>query len=188
MPRSDPLAKLKEHLAGRATPHTETAGASEQQQRHQQAEPSNTDQAPSVDWSSIVKLLEEIKSSQVEIKSSQVEIKSSQVEILTNVQAFYLQIKNHFARTEQWQTEFVAVITAGNDENRTHFTPAEFARKAVKDGKVKHLTDRTVQKWCREKRIKAEKRKSGRGKEGEWKISRDEYVRWVNEGLLPAKD
>jgi hypothetical protein len=174
MPRSKPLSKLKEHLTGQATPHTETAGASEQQHRHQQAEPSNTDQAPSVDLSSLEKRLEKLE--------------SIAVEILTNEQAHSLQILDVLARIEQTLTEFVAVITAGNGEDRTQFTPAEFARKAEKDGKVQHLTDRTVQKWCREKRIKADRRKSGRGKYGEWEISRDEYVRWVNEGLLPAKD
>jgi hypothetical protein len=99
-----------------------------------------------------------------------------------------LQIKEQLARIEQRLAEFVAVVTEGKDEERTHYTPAEFAEKAVKGGVRHHLNERTVQRLCREGRIKGTKRKSGRGEAGEWAISHDEYVRWCNEGLLPAKD
>jgi hypothetical protein len=174
MPRFGSLSKLKDHLTGPATPDPDTAGASEQQRHRQEAEPGNTDQTPSIDLSSIMKPLEEIKSNTVETAAS--------------VQAYSLQIQDQLARIERTLAEFVAVVSADNDDDRTCFTPAEFAQKAVKDCVRKHLEERTVQRWCREKRIKATKRSSGRGEAGEWAISRDEYARWVNDGLLPAKD
>jgi hypothetical protein len=102
------------------------------------------------------------------------------VEALTGLQAHGARVEERLGNIEQKQAEFVAALTDSGDEGRTHFTPAEFAQKAGRK-------ERTVRAWCREGRIKAIKRPSGRGKAGEWMIPREEYVRWLNEGLLKPK-
>jgi hypothetical protein len=45
----------------------------------------------------------------------------------------------------------------------------------------------TVREWSRLGRIRAEKRKSGRGSSAGWVVSHQEYLRYQKEGLLPEK-
>jgi hypothetical protein len=57
---------------------------------------------------------------------------------------------------------------------------AEFARLVGK-------AEFTCREWARLGRIRAEKRRSGRGASPEWAISHAEWLRFQREGLLPQK-
>jgi hypothetical protein len=69
---------------------------------------------------------------------------------------------------------------SGKGNGKEWYTTIEFA---ALQGVEK--SNYTVREWCRWGRINAVKAKSGRGIDGEWRISHDEYVRYLNEGLLP---
>lgn len=43
----------------------------------------------------------------------------------------------------------------------------------------------TVREWCRLGRVRAEKKKCGRGPASDWIVSHEELTRVRNEGLLP---
>jgi hypothetical protein len=58
------------------------------------------------------------------------------------------------------------------------YTTAEIAQIVAK-------SEYTVREWCRHGRIKAVKRKSGRGPHAAWVVSHDELERYECEGLLP---
>src|SRR5439155_11161778 len=65
-------------------------------------------------------------------------------------------------------------------------------RETVKDwytteevAKLLGKAEFTVREWCRLGRIRAEKRKSGRGAHPAWVVSHDELQRYRREGLLP---
>jgi hypothetical protein len=64
-------------------------------------------------------------------------------------------------------------------------------RQTVKDfyeveefARIVGKADFTVREWARLKRIRAQKRKSGRGAFASWVISHDELLRYQREGLL----
>lgn len=67
-------------------------------------------------------------------------------------------------------------------------------RQAVKDWytteEVAQIVGRaefTVREWCRQGRVRAEKKGSGRGKYQSWVIGHDELQRIQREGILPVK-
>jgi hypothetical protein len=45
----------------------------------------------------------------------------------------------------------------------------------------------TIREWCRLGRVRAEKRRSGRGAFASWVISHDELLRYQREGLLSGR-
>lgn len=60
------------------------------------------------------------------------------------------------------------------------YSTDEFARLVGK-------AEFTVREYCRLGRIRAEKRKSGRGAHPAWVISHDELLRFRRDGLLPLE-
>ena len=58
------------------------------------------------------------------------------------------------------------------------YTTAEIAKLLCK-------AEFTVREWCRLGRVRAQKKKCGRGVASEWIISHEELTRVRNEGLLP---
>lgn len=71
-------------------------------------------------------------------------------------------------------------LLVGQQPVRDYYTTAQAAE-------LLGLAEFTVREWCRLGRIKAEKRKSGRGAHYQWVISRAELQRYEREGLLPAR-
>jgi hypothetical protein len=68
------------------------------------------------------------------------------------------------------------------------------AQQKIKDfyqvdefAKLTHKAPFTVREWARLGRIRAEKRKSGRGASTAWVVSHQEWLRYQHEGLLPEK-
>ncbi len=45
----------------------------------------------------------------------------------------------------------------------------------------------TVREWCRNARLHAQKRSSGRGAHPAWVVSHEELLRFQREGLLPIR-
>lgn len=63
------------------------------------------------------------------------------------------------------------------DDSRTTFTTAEFAEAVG-------LGDWTIRNYCRLGRLRAKKKRSGRGAHPEWVLDREEMDRYRREGLL----
>jgi hypothetical protein len=63
---------------------------------------------------------------------------------------------------------------------REWYTTSEVAEEL---GKVEY----TVREWCRNERVNAEKKGSGRGRYQSWVISHEELLRIRREGLLPLR-
>jgi hypothetical protein len=89
-------------------------------------------------------------------------------------------------------------MTTTNDELLTRLTKIEtllaslVEQRTVKDwyttAEVATLLGKaefTVREWCRLGRVRAEKKKCGRGPASEWIVSHAELTRVRNEGLLP---
>jgi hypothetical protein len=67
-------------------------------------------------------------------------------------------------------------------------------RQAVRDwysieefARIVGRAEFTCREWCRNGRIRAEKKDSGRGAHAAWAISHAELLRYQREGLLPAR-
>jgi len=59
-----------------------------------------------------------------------------------------------------------------------YYSVAEFAKRVKK-------SCFTVREWCRLGRINASRRNCGHGSFQEWKISHEELMRYLSDGLLP---
>ena len=60
------------------------------------------------------------------------------------------------------------------------YSTAEFAKIIDRD-------EYTVREHCRQGRLHASKKASGRGNHCEWSLSHEELIRYQSEGLLPFK-
>jgi hypothetical protein len=76
--------------------------------------------------------------------------------------------------------EAMVAILVDRATVREWYSTAEFAQLVDK-------VEDTVREWCREGRIQAEKRLSGRGAFASWVISHLELARYQREGLLPLR-
>ena len=173
MTRQDPIAKLREHFKRQSPPGSESVGSSEQ--HGQQTVSGSATQTQGGDLSLFAELLTNL-----------VERFEKSEQRLDRIEKF----EQRLDRIERTQTEFVNVFKYATDEDRPYYTPREFAERLMREG-VKEFKGeveggtRRVQQWCRDKRLKAQRRPSGRGEHGEWMIPHDEYVRYKNHGLLP---
>lgn len=75
--------------------------------------------------------------------------------------------------------EGMLVVLIERQQVREWYSTDQFAQMVGK-------AEFTVREWCRFGRVRAEKRKSGRGAFAAWVISHDELLRYQREGLLPG--
>ncbi len=76
--------------------------------------------------------------------------------------------------------ERMLVVLVERETVRDWYTTEEAARQLGK-------AEFTIREWCRLGRIRAEKRKSGRGAFASWVISHAELLRYQREGLLSSR-
>src|SRR5207244_3996282 len=81
-------------------------------------------------------------------------------------------------RLDSIETMLVALVE--RQTVRDWYSTDEFARVVGK-------AEFTVREWCRLGRVRAEKRKSGRGAFPAWVVSHAELLRYQREGLLPIE-
>jgi hypothetical protein len=74
--------------------------------------------------------------------------------------------------------ESMLVVLLERQQAREWYSVEELARLLGK-------AEFTVREWCRHRRIRAEKKDSGRGAYAAWVISHQELLRYQREGLLP---
>lgn len=86
-----------------------------------------------------------------------------------------LTVEERLARIESMLTSLVDQQTI-----REWYSTLQVAQRLGK-------SEFTVREWARLGRIRAVKRKSGRGAYASWAISHDELLRLEREGLLPFK-
>lgn len=72
----------------------------------------------------------------------------------------------------------LAVLVEGQ-QVREWYSTLEFARRVGK-------AEFTIREYCRQGRLRAEKRQSGRGRHLSWVISQAELDRYRRHGLLPV--
>src|SRR5215203_2595422 len=86
------------------------------------------------------------------------------------------------ARLSRIETQLAEVrdLLASQKTLKDWYTTEEFAALVGK-------AEFTTREWCRLGRIRADKRRSGRGKCCSWVISHDELLRYQREGLLPPR-
>lgn len=76
--------------------------------------------------------------------------------------------------------ESMLTILVHGQQLREWYSVAEFARLVGR-------SEFTCRQWCREGRIEARKKGSGRGAHAGWAIAHSELERYRREGLLPEK-
>lgn len=74
--------------------------------------------------------------------------------------------------------ETLLLVLVERQQQKEWYEVEEFARLT---GKAAF----TVREWCRHGRVRAEKRRSGRGAFPQWVVSHAELERYQREGLLP---
>lgn len=76
--------------------------------------------------------------------------------------------------------ESLLVVLVERQQKKEWYSVEEFAR-------IVGRAEFTCREWCRNSRIQAEKKASGRGAFAAWVISHDELLRYQREGLLPLE-
>ena len=74
----------------------------------------------------------------------------------------------------------MVLLLVDRQQVREWYSVEEFAR-------IVGRAEFTCREWCRNRRIKAEKKESGRGAYAAWVISHAELLRFQREGLLPSR-